>query len=108
MFDRHITSVLIATLWLGLCGPLHAAPPTTPERDHQARQPGLRPADGRASRPQESRPALSAQQAGEIARRRYGGQVLDVRPAAADGRPVYRVKLLDRGEVRSVLIQGGQ
>jgi len=106
MFDRHITIVLTATLWLGLCGPLHAAPPN-PERD-QARQSAPRPADGRASRPQESRPALSAQQAGEIARRRYGGQVLDVRPAAADGRPAYRVKLLDRGEVRSVLIQGGQ
>ncbi len=51
------------------------------------------------------RGADSAGRAADEARRRYGGRVLDVRPASPDGsRDGYRVRLLDRGEVRSVTI----
>lgn len=47
--------------------------------------------------------SMSAEQAAEQARKNYGGRVLDVRPLRSNGGG-YRVKLLDRGEVRSVTI----
>lgn len=51
---------------------------------------------------------FSAEQAAEQARKRYGGRVLDVRPHRPNGTgDGYRVKLLDRGEVRSVVIPYG-
>lgn len=46
---------------------------------------------------------MSAEQAAEQARKHYGGRVLDVRPLRSN-EGGYRVKLLDRGEVRSVTI----
>lgn len=59
----------------------------------------------RGKGPRGWRDADSAGQAADEARRRYGGRVLDVRPASPDGgRGGYRVRLLDRGEVRSVTI----
>ena len=52
--------------------------------------------------------ALALAQAAEQARKRYGGRVLDVRPHRPNGTgDGYRVKLLDRGEVRSVVIPYG-
>jgi hypothetical protein len=62
----------------------------------------------RPGRGAEGRGSLSAEQAAEQARQRFGGRILDVRPMrSSDERSGYRVKLLDRGEVRSVIIPGG-
>lgn len=69
--------------------------------------PGAADADRRGRGP-ESRGPLSAEQAAEQARQRFGGRILDVRPMRSGGDGAgYRVKLLDRGEVRSVIIPGG-
>jgi len=49
-------------------------------------------------------PPLSREQAVEQARSRHGGRVLGVRPLPEDSPrgPGYRVKLLERGEVREI------
>jgi len=53
---------------------------------------------------------MTPEQAASRAKARYGGRVLDVRPAPGGkkGAPGYRVKLLDRGEVRTVTVEPGQ
>lgn len=49
--------------------------------------------------------AVSRDTAAAIAQRASGGRVLAVEAADADGRPVWRVKVLTpRGEVRIVLV----
>lgn len=44
---------------------------------------------------------MSREQAAKQAESRFGGRVLDVRPLPQNA-PGYRVKLLDRGEVRVI------
>mgnify|MGYP001814103081 FL=1 len=53
---------------------------------------------------------MTPEQAASRAKARYGGRVLDVRPmpGGKKGAPGYRVKLLDRGEVRTVTVEPGQ
>ena len=117
-FTRELQPLIIAAVMTCLGGQVLAAPPGQ-DRSHRApQQPsqlngqwqrGARPPEARSLRPDSVRaPGLSAQQAGEIARSRYGGQVLDVRPVPGDGgRPAYRIKLLNQGEVRTVVISDG-
>lgn len=49
---------------------------------------------------------LTPEQAASQAQSRHGGRVLNVRPMPKgdSGEPGYRVKLLDRGEVRTVTV----
>ncbi len=49
--------------------------------------------------------AISAAQAGKIARQTFGGKVIDIKAAQYKGRSVFRVKLLQKnGRIHSVLI----
>ena len=51
-------------------------------------------------------PGLTPEQAAQEAKARHGGRVLNVRPLpnGDGGRSGYRVKLLDKGEVRTVTV----
>ncbi|MCP8899409.1 PepSY domain-containing protein [Gilvimarinus xylanilyticus] len=49
--------------------------------------------------------AISAAQAGKIARKTFGGKVIDIKAVQHKGRAVFRVKLLQKnGRIHSVLI----
>jgi len=110
---KRLAILLPATLaaLLLAAGPLHAGPFNRDkggnDRVWVARKGGDQAESGRKGGKQADAPAkggeMSARQAGELARNRYGGQVLDVRPAGGGS---YRVKLLNRGEVRTVTIGG--
>ena len=50
---------------------------------------------------------VSKRQAASIARKKYGGKVLNVKTIHSEGRIVYRVKLLlDAGRVKVVTVKG--
>ncbi|HHJ20277.1 MAG TPA: hypothetical protein ENJ84_10720 [Gammaproteobacteria bacterium] len=49
---------------------------------------------------------ISREGAARIARQRFGGRILDIRPRAQDGRKDYRVKMLREGRVRVFDIDG--
>ncbi|MBU2887622.1 PepSY domain-containing protein [Gilvimarinus agarilyticus] len=49
--------------------------------------------------------AISAAQASQIARKKYGGKVIDVKAINLKGRRAYRVKILQKsGRIHSVII----
>ncbi len=50
------------------------------------------------------RQEIDADRAARIAREARGGRVLDVRRKEREGRPAWRVRLLDQGRVRSVWV----
>lgn len=51
-------------------------------------------------------PQISRERAAHIARERYGGKVLNIRPQRHKGRNDYRVKLLRDGRVRIINVDG--
>lgn len=53
---------------------------------------------------------LSVQQAVELVRRQYKGQVVKATETEFQGRPAYRIRLVNAGRVRDVLVdaQSGQ
>ena len=108
MKRRSILLPAVITALALASGPLHAGPfkgdRGGPDRTWLARKGGDQAERGKNKGPSNGQ-SMSARQAGELARKRYGGQVLDVRPS---GNGSYRVKLLNRGEVRTVTISGGK
>ena len=54
----------------------------------------------------DQRAQISRERAADIARKRYNGRVLDVRPQRREGRQDYRVKILREGRVRVLRIDG--
>lgn len=57
-----------------------------------------------AERQERAEPRISAAQAAARARQQHGGKVLDVSLERRGSQPVYRVKLLKDGNVRSVRV----
>ncbi len=57
-------------------------------------------------RDQGHRAQISRQRAADIARKRYDGRVLDIRPQRDNGRKDYRVKILREGRVRVLDVDG--
>ncbi len=57
-------------------------------------------------RDQDNRAQISRQRAADIARKRYDGRVLDIRPQRDNGRKDYRVKILREGRVRVLDVDG--
>jgi len=57
-------------------------------------------------RDQENRVQISRERAADIARKRYNGRVLDIRPQRGEGRKDYRVKILRKGRVRVLDVDG--
>ena len=54
----------------------------------------------------DNRAQISRERAADIARKRYDGRVLDIRPQRDKGRKDYRVKILREGRVRVLDIDG--
>ncbi len=52
------------------------------------------------------RAQISRERAADIARKRYDGRVLDIRPQRDKGRKDYRVKILREGRVRVLDVDG--
>ena len=50
--------------------------------------------------------AVSKGDAARIVKERYGGRVLDVRPRSGDDESDYRVKLLNKGRVKVLGVDG--
>lgn len=57
-------------------------------------------------RDRDGRAQISREHAADIARKRYNGRVLDIRPQRRDGRQDYRVKILREGRVRVFSVDG--
>jgi uncharacterized membrane protein YkoI len=57
-------------------------------------------------RDQDNRAQISRERAADIARKRYDGRVLDIRPPREEGRKDYRVKILREGRVRVLSVDG--
>ncbi len=57
-------------------------------------------------RDQDYRAQISRERAADIARKRYDGRVLDIRPQRDEGRQDYRVKILRKGRVRVLDVDG--
>ncbi len=54
----------------------------------------------------DNRAQISRERAADIARKRYDGRVLDIRPQRDKGRKDYRVKILREGRVRVLDVDG--
>lgn len=50
---------------------------------------------------------IDKSQAAQIAKRAYGGEVIDVKKSSKDGRTVYRVKLNNGGRIKIVRVDAG-
>ena len=57
-------------------------------------------------RDQAHRAQISRERAADIARKRYNGRVLDIRPQRGEGHKDYRVKILREGRVRVLDVDG--